>query len=573
MKFSPNILYKFGIVEFLLIFLFIFFGNNYYLKPDARIVADGEGYYDYLKSTFIFHDIDRKGLSRDSEVFQRLDKYGFYVEYKEGKVNKYTCGTAMLQMPFFLVAYMQEEGEELTGEEDSFQTWAFYGAIFYAFFGLFFLRLAFVQFSIHPLSIFLIQASILFATSYTYELNYGVFGSHVYSFFAIAAFLYFARRYFKELRIGLFYLACLAIGFILIIRQINILILLFIPFIAGDWATLKNGFVHLFRPFWRFFFGLAIIISIGFIQVYFWYQQTGDLLVYSYGSERFFFQYPHIMEMLFSYRRSLFVYAPITIVSILGFTHLLFTRKYFQLISWWIGFLLLTYIFSCWWDWTYGASYGQRVFIDVYPIIFLMIAFYLEFIGKKGAYIFGVVLISASLLNTIQMYQWRKYIIDYHYNTEEKYSKVFLKTAQKYEGLYYQLPDKPEDLVATREFNLGDMNLKDSGEQLAFEILDSTGIEYTQFLCLQFESNFAEESNAEITITIEDLTTGENLFWAKRPIIHFAKLDFNTLHEGYYLFGMDIQPIPHQIQYRIFVKTDEYFYKAEKLKLSAMRKP
>ncbi|MEZ4937585.1 MAG: hypothetical protein R2799_08320 [Crocinitomicaceae bacterium] len=573
MKINPNSLYKYGILEFLLIFLFVFMGNNYYPRPEKRILADGEGYHDYLKSSFIFHDLDRKDLKKDSEVYERLQKYGFYLEYKEGMVNKYTCGTAVLQLPFFWMAYLEvNDQEKITGEEEPFQYWAFYAGLFYAFFGLLFLRLAFLQFNLQPLSIVIVQAAILLATSYTHELNYGVSGSHIYSFFAISAFLYFSRRYFKEQKIRLFYFACLALGFILIIRQINILVLLFLPVIAGDWKTLKMGMLRLFKPLSQFVIGLGIIFLVGLFQVYFWYQQTGDPIVYSYGSEKFFFSYPHISEMLFSYRRSLFVYAPISIVSFLGSFHLMHQKKYFQLISWWVGFLVLTYVFSCWWDWTYGASYGQRVFIDFYPILFLMIAFYLKFIGKLGQIVFIGLLTWAVFLNTTQIYQWKKYIIDFHFNTEEKYDKVFLKTDKKYEGLFFQLPDKLNDLQTTKEFKAGSIELNESGEQLAFEIVDSTGLDYTQFICLEFESDFPESSDAEITVAMEDLATSQPIFWAKKPMIHFAKKSFDEQHKGYYLFGCDLAPTDHPILYRVFIHADADFHSAKNLELKTMKK-
>lgn len=568
-----NQAYRFGIGEILVIFVYILLINNYWKTPDQRIKADGMGYYDYLLSTFVFDDLDRKELAKDDPVYNRISQHGFYVDYKEDKkVNKYTCGVAVLQMPFFLFARSQVEEESITGYEKEFSKWAFHGVIFYVFFGLILFRLAFQQFGVDRFSIFICQALVVLATGLTNEINFGSFYSHAFSFFAISGFLYFTRRYFLESAIWLFYIACIFLGFIFIIRQINIIVLLFLPFIAGDWQTLKSGMIGLFKPFYRFFIGVFIIFLIGLIQVYFWYQQTGDFLVYSYGSEVFFFQYPHIFEVLFSYRRSLFVYAPITIVVFLGAVHLLIKKEYYMLITWFSAFYIFVYIISSWWDWTYGASYGQRVFIDYYPFIFLMMAFFLMQLRLWAKFLFLGLGVFVIYVNVIQVYQWNNYILDWNYMTKEKYWRIFLKTDDKYKGILMQLPDDPDQLYTVTEFEIPEKELVAGQEILVGEFTDSITKDRIQYICLEFESDFDERTDAKVVVIVDDEVEKKNLFWAHRHIVHFAKWDFNTRHKGYFLFGLDLPETESPKTYKVLIKSDEYFNSYAKMKLRALRK-
>lgn len=63
-------------------------------EPGKVIWSDGEGYYVYLPSVFIFHDFVKDAV-RDT---------GYIKAFQDtGKIfSKYTCGVAILEMPFFL---------------------------------------------------------------------------------------------------------------------------------------------------------------------------------------------------------------------------------------------------------------------------------------------------------------------------------------------------------------------------------------------------------------------------------------------------------------------------------------
>ena len=79
----------------LLIFVSIVLLLSLQKHPEKLIWSDMEGYYNYLPATFIYHDFS---------VDSRRDTAYVQFHPKTGKLlNKYTCGVAIMQSPFFLI--------------------------------------------------------------------------------------------------------------------------------------------------------------------------------------------------------------------------------------------------------------------------------------------------------------------------------------------------------------------------------------------------------------------------------------------------------------------------------------
>ena len=109
-------------------------------------------------------------------------------------------------------------------------------------------------------------------------------------------------------------------------------ILFFIPFLAGSPEELKGFFMRLFKDLWFTFKGLILFLIVVSIQLYFWHWQTGEWLVYSYQSESFNFLKPAFMDILFSYRKGLFIYTPVLFLSLFAlFIYIKKKKYYFQL--------------------------------------------------------------------------------------------------------------------------------------------------------------------------------------------------------------------------------------------------
>ena len=279
--------------ELIILLFFVLLLNNFVGKT---ITGDGVGYYEYLPSLFIHHDINRKDISEQSknDFFKRVKKYGVYVDYEEHILNKYPCGVAVLQSPFFLVTklFTKMNGNHDDGYQEPFHAAIFYAAIFYLFITLLLLKGLLNYYKLNNKSITLIQVLLVFSTSVTQYASSNSAFSHVYSLFAITAFLFFAKRFFVTIDVSNFLWACVVLGLIIILRQINILIFLFLPFIAGSWYSLKNGVRTVVLKPHILISGILLFSGVVFIQLFLWYLQTGHFFVYSYQGEGFNFFAP-----------------------------------------------------------------------------------------------------------------------------------------------------------------------------------------------------------------------------------------------------------------------------------------
>jgi len=374
-------------------------------KVDEVIHADAVGYYDYLPSLFIHHDLVRKNKPEKTHtgLYKRIDKKGVYVDYKGFKVDKYPVGTALLQLPFFYVAHLATplHGGFEDGYQKPFQKAVLFATLFYLFLGVYFLRKILELYDIKKPVILFSQILLVFATGVTNYANLDAGFSHVYSLFALNAFFYFTRSFFTRNRLKDFIGMGLFMGLILLLRQINVLAVLFIPFLAGSFHNLKKGIFQLLHHPRVLLTGLLYTVALFFIQCLAWYLQTGHFLLYSYQGEGFNFLNPHFIDILFSYRKGLFVYTPVLFIALFGLIVLAYRRKYYQVITWLAFFTIITYVFSSWHSWIYGASYGSRVYVNYYGIFFILFALLINEIRgllKAGIIVLSVLTIPLNLV-------------------------------------------------------------------------------------------------------------------------------------------------------------------------------
>lgn len=284
----------------LTIILFIVSINNYIGNTDLTIQADGIGYYDYLPATFIYHDLYRINDSSGKLNARVSQQKGAYVETENGNwVNKYAPGAAVLQLPY--------------------QKSVFYAALFYLFLALVFIHLLLKTYAIPSWIIVFLQLLLALATGVTHYANVEASFSHVYSLFAITAFLYFARKFFIERQYPFFLWASFFFGLILILRPVNGIILAAVPFIAGTFDQVREGFKYLYKKYLVALAGLFIVLLFaGFLSLV-WYMQCEQWVLNTYQNEEgFYFLNPQIFNILFSYKKGLFVYTPVLLLAFLA---------------------------------------------------------------------------------------------------------------------------------------------------------------------------------------------------------------------------------------------------------------
>jgi hypothetical protein len=533
--------------EILIIFIFIFLIYIYIGPVDKTIKSDAAGYYDYLPSLFIHHDLIRKDIpfSKDSILYNRITSLNFYLDYGDYKVNKYACGTAVLQLPFFTYTYLTTtlEGNNNDGYQPPFHKAIFYAAIFYLFLSIFFLKKILEQYDIKRNVIIISQFLLVFATSVTNYANYDAGFSHVYSLFAITAFIYFVKSYFKSKNVNHFIVACLFLGLILIIRQINILIILFVPFIAGSLASLKNGFIDTFHKPKKLVIGIFLISGVIFIQCLVWYLQTGKFVIYSYQGENFDFLHPQIFNVLFSYKKGLFVYTPVLFISMFSLIWLAYKRKYYLILTWVSFFLILTYVLSSWHSWYYGAGYGLRAYIDFYAIFFIPLALMLDGIKKYLKIVIIILSFLAIPLNIIQSYQYKVFILRWIDMDKEKYWKVFLKTENRYKGLFWKKNYNYNNYHTVKEFLIGDITTSKNAHNVIYNgnSRDIPDFEYVSIIEVLIDNEYDIENNSKFILSIDDTSSHHNYCWVYRYFIQFSEKPDNVWQTG--LNNFEFRPI------------------------------
>jgi len=398
------------------------------------VKTDGKGYYAYLPAVFICKDLNF-GFFDQIEKEKYYDKFTFY-DYRSsanGKlISKYYCGTAVAEMPFFLVAHGLSSvvGNDTDGYSKWYMIFVNISVLFYLLIGLLFLNSTLKLFEISDLHRAIVLLTCVFGTNLFFYIVGESSTSHAFSFGFISMFVYYSKQYFRSFRGRDFLISSLLLGMIVLIRPVNGLIIFILPFLAGDFESLKIGFKSVFKQYKYLIFGGVGFLAIVSIQLIIYKISTGDFFVYAYAEEGFIFSEPHFFDILFSYRKGLFLYTPIYLISFVGLFYL-WKKSRFQVISWLGFFMLITYVFSSWWMWYYGGSFSSRVYVEFLPVFMLILGLALKGIKRKLVRIpFLSTILALILICQIQIFQYRYYKIHWSEMTKEMYWDSFLRVDQ-----------------------------------------------------------------------------------------------------------------------------------------------
>jgi hypothetical protein len=417
--------------------------NNYIKHNEQVIRADGLGYYNYLPALFIYNDLNFEFTDTlQTEFYKHKEANAGILRKVNGKgVNKYFVGTAVMQSPFFLGAHLIAKNSEkyaADGYSEIYQRGIYHAALVWSLIGLLFIRLTLSYLGIHRWWIFWIQAAVFLASSLPNYIVTDASFSHAYSFALVSIWTYLIISFKPEKSRKLLWIG-LVLGLIVLIRPVNILVILFMPFLlhvsGKKLSDIKMYFLNRKMLLLSFFvFGLVIGI-----QALIWKIQTSQWLVRSYGDESFNFLDPHIIDFLFSYRKGFFIYAPVFFVFlILGIGVWVIKKSWLNIAIFILPFLILVYVLSSWWVWYYGESFGSRVMIDFYPFAILVAVPIYQLKRQILKWLVVPIITCFSYLALVQTYQYKNYILLGDAMHKEAYWTVFLKTDEKYQGYLWQ---------------------------------------------------------------------------------------------------------------------------------------
>lgn len=395
------------------------------------IEADAKGYYAYLPAVFIYHDLNF-GFYKNIELETYYNPnlyYDYRVVNNNKTINRYYAGTAICLLPFFLAGHAITllTGFPADGYSYYYTMMVHLGALFYLLLALVGLRKLLQSYLINEKVIAFVLIAIVFGTNLFYYVLTEFAMSHLYSFTAITWFSFTIRKYFIHSNIKYLIYSALLLGIITVIRPVNLLVVLAIPFLAGSYHQLVSGIKSAFTKKWFLllaFIGFLILVS---VQLLIYKISSGSFIVDSYDKWGFNFLNPQIRNFLFSYRKGMFLYTPVLFLSLTGFIYL-FRSSRFQLYTL-LGFLFFViYVFSSWFMWYYGGSFSQRVMIEFYAFFAILLAIAIQEIKSRTLKkVFLSLTVLLILFSQIQTYQYRRMQIHWSDMNKEKYWEVFMR--------------------------------------------------------------------------------------------------------------------------------------------------
>ena len=243
--------------------------------------------------------------------------------------------------------------------------------------------------------------------------NYASFGpmTHAYLFTLYACILYLVDSFYRSENKRLIYAIAIGIlsGLATITRPTEIICAV-IPLLWGVSSidSLRER-IAFFRGSKKIVITYVLAAFLAALpQLIYWHIYAGHWLFFSYhGDDKTFsFLKPHIIDVLFSYRKGWFMYTPVMILSITGFYQL---YKSYRPLFWCIALftVLNIYLVSAWDIWWYGGSFSMRALIQSYTLLmFPMAAFLNDVLRRKYLkYLIIAFLIFCTWYNLIMTYQ------------------------------------------------------------------------------------------------------------------------------------------------------------------------
>jgi hypothetical protein len=221
------------------------------------------------------------------------------------------------------------------------------------------------------------------------------------------------------------------------------MVILLLPFFAGDLHSVKTFFQELFRRPLAIIAGLIVFSLAISIQLIYYHLQSGHWFVYAYAKEGFDFSNPHFFRFLFSYCNGFFVYAPVMFFSLMGLLIFL-PKNTFRFFSMLIPLCIIVYVFSSWWVWNYAGAFGMRPMAEYLSLFALLLGIFLNRISIRK-FIFPsiaiFILLPLTFLCQFQIWQYRWGIIGVNRMTKEKYWFVFLQNREQFYFINAEDPD------------------------------------------------------------------------------------------------------------------------------------
>jgi hypothetical protein len=174
-----------------------------------------------------------------------------------------------------------------------------------------------------------------------------------------------------------------------------------------------------------------------FLQFWNIHSQHGIWQFNAYSTEEFdFLTNPKIPEVLFGFRKGLFVYSPFLLL-IFPALWFLYRSNRFALLWFLIFTLIYTYVLASWWCWYYGGSLGMRAMIDIFPVLIIPIVFMIQLLNRFFKLLIVVFTFLMIQYNLILNFQLVRSILHYADMNQARFEQIFLQQGARFEWVFH----------------------------------------------------------------------------------------------------------------------------------------
>jgi hypothetical protein len=376
-----------------------------YSRDNTMFHGDALGYYSYLPSTFIYHNLKhQEELPEDTTIFFMVRQSVANMKTSGLKspkgyiVNQYTYAVAFMELPFFMAAHGYEKlmGYKANGYSSNYNIAIKISSAFYALLGLIFTFLV-LRKNYNTFISLLTTSLVLLGTNLFWFSVHQAGMCHPILFFLYALLMYLTILVHEQPSRWKFAGIGFLVGLIVIMRPTDI-VCMFIPlcYRVYNRETVKNKIAFI-KDNSK---GVMLAIIAGIIplipQLIYWKSLTGHWLFYSYGDQSFDWKHPKIIEGLFYFSNGWLPYAPAMLFAIAGI--LLYKRYQKWVLSIWVISPIYVYIIYSWYCYNYINGLGSRPMIHLYPLYALALAAFVQYIFSKRVVFRALFLIVAVLL-------------------------------------------------------------------------------------------------------------------------------------------------------------------------------
>ena len=368
----------------LLILATAFFYYPRWEKPntEATISWDVSGYYMYLPSALIYHDL--KKVAFFPEIEKKYNPgpgmgQAFKHEASGNYVMKYSCGQAFQFLPWFTVANAVAEplGYPADGFSRPYQVAIGLGSLLIAILGLWFARKNLLEYFSDKATALALLGMVAGSNYLNYTAIDGAM-THNWLFTLYALLVWTTIQFNKRPTWARACVIGLLCGWAALTRPTEAISIL-IPLLWGGW---EGRLAFLWREKSKIILAGVVFAAVGSIQLLYWKWATGDWVVYSYQDQGFSWLHPHLKEVLFSFRAGWLPYSPMMILGVVGLVP--FWKQHRALFLPVVLFLVLfLYIAAAWDIWWYGGSLGARAMVQSYALWLFPMAAFAEWMLKR----------------------------------------------------------------------------------------------------------------------------------------------------------------------------------------------